>query len=291
MDVVITYVNWNDPVWQREYARCAVEPMLKKRFRDWGTLKYLLRGIEKFMPFVGKVFLVVSGPTQIPPWASSELRPVFHEDILPKKLVPTFNSCTIEMGIHRIEGLNERFLYFNDDMFPMAPCREEDFFSDGKVAIRFEPGLFGCGIYKRNCLNSDRLARKCLGMPPSLFFMRPQHICSPMLRSVCEEAYSKAEEEILRVSTRLREAENVNQYFFLDYMYYSGRAVSRAISKKHFSLALSSPDKILDFIYSSTARFACINDVSMSERKFIHSRELLLNAFERKFPDKSRFEE
>ena len=290
MDVVITYVDWNDPVWQREYARFAGEAMLKKRFRDWGTLKYLLRGVEKFMPFVDNVYLVVSGPTQIPQWASSELRPVFHKDILPEELVPTFNSCTIEMGLQNIKGLDERFLYFNDDMFPMAPCREEDFFHDGKASIRFEPGLFGWGIYKRNCLNSDRLARKCLGKQARLFFMRPQHICSPMLRSVCEEAYSKAEKEILSVSTRLRKSTNVNQYFFLDYMYYSGRAVSRSISKRHFSLAVSSPGKILDFIYSSTARFACINDVSMSERKFLNSREMLLDAFERKFPDKSRFE-
>ena len=43
MDIVITYVDGNDPVWKKDYEKYTNVPVMEKRFRDWGTLKYLLR--------------------------------------------------------------------------------------------------------------------------------------------------------------------------------------------------------------------------------------------------------
>ena len=68
MDIVITYVNGLDPEWQKDYEKHTNTPILEKRFRDWGTLKYLMRGIEKNMPFIRKVHLVVSQESQLPEW-------------------------------------------------------------------------------------------------------------------------------------------------------------------------------------------------------------------------------
>ena len=39
---------------------------------------------------------------------------VRHEEFIPKQYLPTFSSHTIELNIHRIEGLAEYFVYFND---------------------------------------------------------------------------------------------------------------------------------------------------------------------------------
>ena len=60
MDIVITYVDGNDLSWQRDYEKYTDVPAMTKRYRDWGTLKYLLRGIETNMPFIRNVYLVVS---------------------------------------------------------------------------------------------------------------------------------------------------------------------------------------------------------------------------------------
>ena len=68
MDAVITYVDGNDPVWKQDYEKTTNVPVMEKRFRDWGTLKYLLRGIEAKMPFIRNVYLVVSHPSQVPEW-------------------------------------------------------------------------------------------------------------------------------------------------------------------------------------------------------------------------------
>jgi len=290
MDAVITYVNSTDPLWQREYAKATGRPLEEKRFRDWGTLKYLLRGIGKFMPFVENVFLVVSSESQMPSWASEKLHMVCHKDIIPQELLPVFNSCAIEMFLHRIPGLDEEFIYFNDDMFPVAPCNAEDFFMGGRSAIGFSRHLFAGGMYKKQCRNSDHLARKALGMGKRCFFVRPQHTCSPMLKSECDAVYKAVEADILGSITPLRTSGNVNQYLFLDYLYYSGKTTGSAISNKHLSQAVYSGEQIAQYIRHSETKLVCINDVHMSEEKYASMREKMLAGFEYLLPDKSRFE-
>ncbi len=290
MDAVITYVDGLDPLWQKDYLDSMGGSAMAKRFRDWGTLKYLLRGIEVHLPFVQNVWLVVSRDSQVPEWASENLKIVRHKDIIPDRFLPVFNSTAIEMFLHRIPGLDEHFLYFNDDMFPVRDCREESFYMDGKCAMGFSRSLFYANLYKKQSRNSDVLSRKALGRRPGLTFMRPQHTCSPMIRSASEALYRKVEKEILDSVTRIREPKNLNQYLFLDYLYYSGQAVNRRLSNKHLSLATASIDQICSFLANPTCDLVCINDVHMDEAKFQTYRKRMLEAFEKAFPRKSRFE-
>ena len=292
MDIVITYVDGNDPVWKQDYEKYTNVPVMQKRFRDWGTLKYLLRGIEVNMPFIRNVYLVVSHPSQVPQWADTKnLKIVLHKDMIPEEYLPTFNCNPIEMHLHRIDGLDEEYLYFNDDMFPVGKCSPEDFFRNGKAVIGYYRHLFASGMYKKICRNSDRLARKALGMKSSCFFTRPQHICSPMLKSECEELYDKVRDDIRNTSkTRTRTAENLNQYLFLDYMNYKGLVIKEKISNKHFSVSVASPSNLRDFLHRPTRKLVCINDVHLSDKRYEELRDAILDAFESSFPVKSKYE-
>ena len=291
MDIVITYVDGNDPVWKQDYEKYTNVPVMQKRFRDWGTLKYLLRGIEMYMPFIRNVYLVVSHHSQVPSWVDRDnLKIVLHSDIIPEEYLPTFNCNPIEMHLHRIEGLDEEYLYFNDDLYPLAPTRPEDFFRDGKGVLKFSRHYIVSGMYKHICKNSDTLARKTLGMPKSLSFIRPQHTCTAMLKSQCEELYAKCEPVILKSLTRNRTADNLNQYLLLDYQYFKGLMIDEKISNKHFSVALTSPQKLYDYIMNPSRNLMCVNDVNLSESKYEALRDAMLKAFEQKFPSKSRFE-
>lgn len=292
MDAVITYVNGNDPVWKRDYEKYTDVPVMQKRFRDWGTLKYLLRGIETKMPFIRNVFLVVSHPSQVPDWVdTSNLKIVLHEDIIPKEFLPVFNCNPIEMNLHKIKGLDEEYLYFNDDIFPVGDCRPEDFFRDGKGVIGFYRHVLTLNMYKKLCRNSDRVARKALGLPRSCVFIRPQHICTPMLKSVCAEVYDAVRDEIRRTeSSRVRSMTDMCQYLFLDYMYHKGLIIDEKISNKHFSVAASSPDMLGSFLMNPTRKMVCINDVHLSEKRYEALHDAVIDAFEAKFPVKSRFE-
>jgi len=291
MDAVITFVDGNDPFWQQDYRAARREPVLTKRYRDWGTLPYLLRGIQRHMPFIEKVFLVVSRESQVPAWADrGRLNVVLHADIFPPECLPSFNSTGIEMFLHRIPGLSEQYLYFNDDFFPVMDASAEDFFPGGQAAIGYSRHLLALGLYKRHTRNSDHLARATLGQRPRPWFLRPQHTCSPMLRSVCEELYRKQEAQILASVTPLRASGNYNQYLYLDYQLLSGRGRIRRLSNQHVSLASVTPAALAEAIREPRRKILCINDVEMSEDRYLSLREAMLSAFADHFPEKSRFE-
>lgn len=292
MDAVITYVNGNDPAWKRDYEKFTNVPVMEKRFRDWGTLKYLLRGIEAKMPFIRNVFLVVSHPSQVPEWVdTANLKIVLHKDIIPEHLLPVFNSNPIEMHLHRIPGLDEEYLYFNDDMFPVGDCKPTDFFRDGKGVIGMYRHWLSVNMYKKICRISDQTARRMAGKRTALSFMRPQHICSPMLKSVCRELFDKEVPEIIRTShSRTRKETDVCQYVYLDYMYHKGLLIPEKISNKHFSVAIASSGRLQEFLKNPKTKMVCINDVRLSNEKYEALREAILSAFGSRFPDKSRFE-
>lgn len=291
MDIVITYVDGNDPEWQKDYVKYSDKPLMQKRFRDWGTLRYLLRGIEVNMPFIRNVYLVVSHPSQVPDWADTEnLKIVLHKDIIPQEHVPTFNSTVIEMFLHKIDGLDEEYLYFNDDIFPMQPCVPEDFFRDGKAVTGMSSHLFVTGMYKRHVRRSDILAREALGMRPSLCYRRPQHACIPVLRSESEKIHELQNKAVMASLTRVRSDENVNMTLFLSYMYHQGLVVAERLSCRHVSLAAATPSKVVGYISAPDKKLLCINDVKLNEVKYQTFRSAILNAFEVRFPVKSRFE-
>lgn len=292
MDIVITYVDGNDPVWQHDYEQFTNQPVLEKRFRDWGTLRYLFRGIEVNMPFIRKVHLIVSHESQVPKWIDrNEVHIVLHKDIIPAEYLPTFNCNPIEMHLHRIEGLDEEYLYFNDDVFPMRRCVATDFFEGGKCHLGMSRHLFVFDMFKRICRNSDRLAHKVLGLKPSICFLRPQHVCTPMFKSECEEVYKSASEEIAKTSaSRIRNDENLNQYLFLDYLYLKGRLINRRLSRRHISVGIISAKGLRNAIVNPTKSLLCINDVQLSESRYEELRRVLLAAFEERFPQKSKYE-
>ena len=292
MDIVITYVNGNDPVWQADYQKYTNAPILQKRFRDWGTLHFLLRGIEKNMPFIRNVYLVVSHISQVPSWANVEnLKIVLHKDIIPSEYLPVFNCNPIEMNLHRIGGLDEEFIYFNDDIFPVATCSPTDFYRNGKPVIGYSKHLFAFNMFKKICRNSDRLARKVLGMGKSCCFTRPQHVCAPLLKSECNKLYLAANDEVRATcAARTRTGNDLNWYMFMDYMNYKGLVIRERISKKHFSVSTASPGQLNKFLENPTHNLVCINDVHLSDKRYEKLHDAILEAFESVLPEKSKYE-
>lgn len=291
MDCVISFVDGLDPLWQQDFQKASRTPAVAKRYRDWGTLPFLLRGIEQHMPFIDKVFLVVARESQVPDWAErSRLQIVLHRDIIPEIWLPTFNSTTIEMFLYRIPGLSEQFIYFNDDIFPVMDCSPEDFFVNGKPAIGFARHCWYGNLYKRQTRQSDRLAREALGLRPGLTYLRPQHTCTPMLRSGCEEVFKRIAPQIIASLTPFRESRNVSQYLFTDFLYLSRRAVARRLSNRHISLSTATPRRLTAAITAPDRKLLCLNDVEMSQERFLALREAIHQAFSARFPEKSSYE-
>ena len=73
-------------------------------------------------------------------------------------------------------------------------------------------------------------------------------------------------------------------------MYHKGLMIPEKISNRHFSVALASAGRLKDFLMNPDRKLVCINDVKLSDLKYDELREAIHEAFETKFPEKSRFE-
>ncbi|MFD7031002.1 Stealth CR1 domain-containing protein [Streptomyces sp. NPDC059917] len=154
IDAVITWVDAADPVWRRrrdrtkaeyaEYADGAARdgraaggstgvPAVDDadhRYRDRGELRYCLRSIAAHAPWIRRIFLVTDD--QVPGWLATDhpqVTVVSHRELFADPgALPVFNSHAIETQLHRIPGLAEHFLYFNDDIFLGRPQRPQGYF-------------------------------------------------------------------------------------------------------------------------------------------------------------------
>ncbi|ORX51511.1 hypothetical protein BCR36DRAFT_235123, partial [Piromyces finnis] len=92
---------------------------VNSRDRSADELRYSLRSLQKYMPWhEGMIYIVTS--QQIPKWLDTShprIKIIYHKDIFPPYIYPTYDSNTIELFFDKIPGITERFLYFNDDVF------------------------------------------------------------------------------------------------------------------------------------------------------------------------------
>lgn len=290
VDLVVTFVDSNDPVWMEQILKYNSE-FRPKRYRSWDTFKYWFRCVERNMKFIRKIHLVVSNIEQVPEWLDqSKVNIVLHEDIIPKEFLPTFNSTTIELFLWRIPGLSERFIYSNDDMFAVNECSRGDFFTDDGLPIYdvFEkttvPSMFR--FQAKNCFT---LAKKLSGTRfenPSYYFYI-KHGFDPMLKSVCGEMYGKAKGEINRSISKFREPFNFTQYLYPDYSLMTGRGVRGGYSLKY--IILYSPNMAAQEILSAEEKVICVNDCRC-EDGFEMVKEKIEGAFQKRFPEKCEVE-
>lgn len=147
IDVVYTWVDGADPAWRAKLDEHRVasgyhaEATAPSRFTSRNELKYSLRTLFMFAPWIRHVYLVTDG--QVPGFLDPDhprLTIVDHREIAPDPAVlPVFSSNAITTWLHRIPGLSEHYLYLNDDMFFGRPVDPSLFFTGGGLCRVF-PG-------------------------------------------------------------------------------------------------------------------------------------------------------
>ncbi len=139
IDIVIPWVDDTDQTWKAERAKYMGEFHEKKTnlshyFRDWDTLRYVFRSIEKNMPWVRAIHFITCG--HLPEWMNTHAEKLHihkHSEFFAEgTALPTFSARPIEMNLMNIPGLSEQFVYFNDDTVVMKPVTPDRFFRDGR---------------------------------------------------------------------------------------------------------------------------------------------------------------
>ena len=329
IDFVIMWVDGSDPAWLEEknkYLEKKIDTSNAiNRYRDMGLLKYWFRGVEKFAPWVNKIHFVTWG--HIPSWLDTnnpKLNIVKHEDFIPKKYLPVFNANAIEIHLHRIKGLTEKFVYFNDDTFLINSLKQNFFFRNGLPCDLWRDNIPYCDkdtdpLFEHILLNDKMLIcrhfnkkevikknfSKCFNLKYGkrnirflLLYKWPYmagfdnfHVAAPFLKSTFEDLWKK-EYDILETTSysRFRRMVDVNQYVFQLWQIYTGRFTPKSIRETGMFFDLSNDNSaIFDVIDKQKTNMICINDsdLSIDYEKVIKE---LAEHFDKILPNKSSFE-
>lgn len=294
IDIIIPYVDASDRNWMLDFSTSTgIYNPSPVRFRSWGTLRYLFRGIAKYMPFVRNVILIVSRPSQVPDWLdTNNVRVVYHKDFIPKQFLPAFNSCTIECFLSNIPDLAEQFIYFNDDIFPINDMIAEDFFTDGKPHLKFTEHIAYTekSIFRAQCRNALDAITDLLKLEkyPQGEVVSPEHSASPMLKSSVDYIGKNCQIRLNNSVTKLRQHKNINQYIYHYYQYYTNNYVEDLCNYLYMEIKENMMG-IKNALLRSEIQLLCLND-SDQIKNYKQTRAELLKVFEEKFPDKCKFE-
>lgn len=332
IDFVVPWVDCNDPEWIKQYNQYRPEKPLhdKGRYRNWDIFRYWFRAIERYAPWVNKVYLITNG--KFPDWINKDCEKlvlVKHTDYIPEKYLPTFNSITIEMNLGRIEGLSEHFVYFNDDIFINQPTNPEDYFREGLPCdMNFETlyrnphysneDRFGVDIdiycdvaLVNNHFNRWKTVRQAWkkwfgrhlwGKPllASLLLLKRSkfenfvlfHFEQPMLKSIFCEVWKKEPYFLNESCSKFRNPTTVNQYLIRYWQFASNRFFP---VKRHGVMYYQYTPEILEdlskVILEERVKSICINDTpNCSEEEYEYAAKTVRETFQKKFPQKSIYE-
>ena len=262
IDYVIPMVFPDDQQWQRDLTRAfGWNHSDSVRYRSWGMEALLVECIRKFMPWVRDIIVLLARESQRQPWMK-DVRVVYHREFIPEAYLPTFNSRTIEMFLHRIPGLSERFLYGNDDMFPIAPLREEDFFVGDMPCqnMTVKPYPENPNNFQLACMAGLNFVAEEFGQHYTKTWLKNGHSIAPILRQVCEHLWERGEQEILKSISPFREPKNFNQYIYAWWQYFAGLSIDRTPNRFLLTANNYSPQAMTGVILDKKVQIVCIND-------------------------------
>lgn len=282
IDIVFSWVDGSSAEFQRMRALrmqsyvVGVGDDSAARYRQLDELKYALRSVYLFAPWVRRIFIVTDSPT--PSWLAEHPAVTivpstdFFSD--PANL-PTHNSHAIESQLHHIEGLSEHFLYSNDDMFFGRPVAPDMFFSPGGITKFVEAttriGLGENSPERSGFENAARVNRALLRERFGRVTTRHlEHAPTPLRRSVLYEMEREFAEDFARTAgSPFRSATDISvtNSFYHYYALMTGRAVVQQAAKVTYveTTLTASLRQMKRLLRTRSQDFFCLNDGSAPE--------------------------
>lgn len=323
IDFVITWVDNTDPIWRADYLKYSGKADDGSiRYRDWDNLRYWFRGVEKYAPWVNNIYFITYG--HFPKWLNVDapkLKVIKHRDYMDECYLPTFSSHPIEFFLHRIEGLSERFVYFNDDTFLVNTIKPSRFFVNGlpcDMAIlspMFIGGMHGHTVYnaldiintyfnKWNVIKGNLfrwfhprygkfLIRNLFDVGYSYFTgFHDHHLPQGYLKETYEDAWEKnrnAFEETC--SHKFRCQDDVCIWVMRYWQLVKGNfhPINVKSDSSYYLTNDGNVDEISHVISSQKKNIIVIND-SLELRDFENAKKVINQAFAKILPDKCSYE-
>lgn len=300
IDIVITWVDGEDPAHQKKRNLYLSEDVSKEnsgshRFKDNNELLFCIRAISMYAPWFRKIYVVTD--RQRPLWFqdSDRIELVYHDQFIPDKFLPTFNSHVIASFLHHIDGLSNHFIYFNDDVLLLKPTEPSMFFSAGGLALNFlgsfeipaDPDFGKATASAVAAFNATQLIEREIG---TAFMKRFSHMCFPLRKDVAFETEEVFEKEIEAFrGNKFRSSNDLlcAGYLFPAYSYYTGRSIISSSSLWYIKIKEQTAErhfrKILDLKGKDQQRLIlCAND-TFTKDDLRHHKANLQNFFQSYF--------
>ena len=246
------------------------------RYRQIDELKYALRSVYLFAPWVRRIFIVSDSPR--PTWLDEHpsVTMVASEEFFQNpSVLPTHNSHAVESQLQHIPGLSEHFIYSNDDMFFGRPVHPDMFFSPGGVTKFIEAttriGLGETNPNRSGFENAARVNRRLLRERFGRITTRHlEHAATPLRKSVLLELerefgedFERTAASTFRSSTDISVTNSLYHYYAL----MTGRAVVQTQARVKYvettlKVALREMNALLK---QGSYDFFCLNDGSAPE--------------------------
>lgn len=300
IDVVYTWVDGTDPGWLRRRAEAAgvpyhAEAASAARFLSRDELRYSLRSVHLFAPWVRTIYLVTDD--QMPSWLDCSvpgLRLVSHREIFADaSVLPTYNSHAIESQLHHIDGLSEHFLYFNDDVFLGTDVLPRDFFLANGISRFFpSPALVPPGAPSEDDIPSSAAGKNNRALIAERFgtvlSRKMKHMPHALRRSVLYEIEETFTVEHRRTAAnRFRSTADISIASSLHhyYAFHTGRAVPGALKYAIAELSHSDMPARLAYLLAHRDRHVfCLNDAFSTEDDLAQQLSILTPFLDTYFP-------
>ena len=301
IDLVFSWVDGTAIEFQRARAKRMASYVVgdgddsEARYRQIDELRYALRSVYMFAPWVRRIFIATDSPR--PAWLADDPRVTimpsekFFKDLSD---LPTHNSHAVEAQLHRIPGISEHFLYSNDDMFFGRPVRPDLFFSPGGISKFVEAetriGLGQNAVHRSGFENAARVNRELLQQRFGRITTRHlEHCAAPLRKSVLFEMEREFSAEFARTTASpFRSATDISVTNSL-YHYYglmTGRAVVQTDARvKYIETTLATSLKEMDTLLKKRSMdMFCLNDGSKPEISVETRTSAVISFLERYFP-------
>lgn len=321
IDFVITWVDPSDRKWLeqcKKHSSLNDKNFDELRFRDWGLLKYWFRAVESYAPWVRKIHFVTCG--QVPEWLNiqhEKLNCVEHSDFIPHQYLPTFNSHTIELNLHRIDGLAEKFVYFNDDLFLTSSVSETFFFKQNQPRDALISNAISGSNIGHILLNNIKIINKNFNKKKSIksnffkwfspkygidlfrnFALLPwpnftgfvdPHMANSFLKSTFETVWQKEYPTLNSAcESKFRSEKDVNQYLMRYWQLVEGNFYPQKIERHSIFYEYNDLEINLEFLFDRKIKMVCVNDGFVND--YEKAKSVTLSVFQKKYPLKSSFE-
>jgi len=226
IDIVMPWVDGADEAHQQKRQKIAqsdgaqyepTELNASLRWYQYNEINFSLKTIAHFAPWVRKVFIVTDEQTPdlsgLPENFLEKITIVDHKMIFRgyEHVLPTFNSASISTACWRIEGLSDKYIAFNDDVFFTRPVKPEHFFHYESPILRGDYEKFNGSLDRSIAWNSHKANGARLAGVKDRKFFSLAHVCQPLRRDLLSNFFDQNLDSFEQnISVRFRDSSQYN---------------------------------------------------------------------------------